>query len=65
MLTAKELMQLEDFLTVEQTSVKLFNHFSSEVQDSQTKQLLQQFMQKNQQHFQTLGKHLNAGQALQ
>ncbi|HEY3426490.1 MAG TPA: ferritin-like domain-containing protein [Negativicutes bacterium] len=65
MLSSKELMQLEDALTLEQTNVKTLNHFASAIQDSQGKQLFQQMAQKNQQHLQTLSKHLNAGQTLQ
>jgi len=65
MLSAKELMQLEDFLTNEQTCIKTLNHFSSQLQDSQAKQLVQQMVQKNQQNFQSISKHLNAGQKLQ
>jgi hypothetical protein len=64
-LSSKELMHLEDFLTMEQTSVKTLNHFANELQDSQGKQLLQQMAQKNQQNFQTVSKHLSAGQNLQ
>lgn len=64
-LSAKELMQLEDFLTIEQTCVKTLNHFANELQDVQGKQLLQQVAQKNQQNFQTISKHLSAGQKLQ
>lgn len=58
-------MHLEDFLTMGQTSVKTLNHFANELQDSQAKQLLQQLAQKNQQNFQTVSKHLSAGQNLQ
>jgi len=65
MLSAKELMQLEDFLTNEQTCIKTLNHFASQIQDSQAKQLVQQLVQKNQQNFQSISKHLNAGQKLQ
>ena len=64
-LTAKELLQVEDFLTMEQTCVKTYNHFANELNDSQAKQMLQQMAQKNQQNFQTISKHLNAGQNLQ
>jgi hypothetical protein len=64
-LSAKELMQLEDFLTIEQSCTATLNSFSNQVQDSQAKQLLQQMAQKNQQHFQTISKHLNSGQKLQ
>jgi hypothetical protein len=64
-LSAKELMQLEDFLTIEQSCVKSLNFFANQTQDSQAKQLLQQMAQKNQQNFQTISKHLNAGQNLQ
>ncbi|SEP37566.1 spore coat protein [Propionispora vibrioides] len=65
MLSQKELMQVEDFLGMEQTSVKMLNYFATNVQDNQVKQLFQQMAQKNQQHFQTISKHLNAGQTLQ
>lgn len=65
MLSAKELMQLEDFLTIEQSCVKALNFFANQTQDSQAKQLLQQMAQKNQQNFQTVSKHLTAGQNLQ
>lgn len=65
MLSSKELMHLEDFLTMEQTCVKSLNQFANMTQDSQAKQLLQQMAKKNQQHFQTMKKHLSAGQNLQ
>lgn len=65
MLSSKEVMHLEDFLGMEQSAVKCLNHFASTIQCSQTKQLFQQMAQKNQQHFQTLSKHLNMGQTLQ
>lgn len=65
MLSSKELMHLEDFLGMEQASVKMLGYFASSAQDGQTKQLLQQMAQKNQQNFQTVSKHLNAGQNLQ
>lgn len=65
MLSDKELLHLEDFLDMEQTCVKTMNYFASTVQDKQAKQLFQQMAQKGQQHFQTISKHLNAGQTLQ
>lgn len=65
MLSSKEVMQLEDFLEMEQSSVKSLNHFASTIQCQQTKQLFQQMAQKNQQHFQTLSKNLSMGQTLQ
>jgi len=65
MLSSKEVMQLEDFLGMEQSTVKTFNYFANTIQCSQTKQLFQQMAQKNQQHCQTMSKHLNAGQKLQ
>lgn len=65
MLSQKELLQVEDFLNMEQTTVKSLNYFATNVQDNQVKQLFQQMAQKNQQHFQTISKHLNAGQTLQ
>ena len=65
MLSSKELMQLEDILGMEQTSVNALNNFANTIQCTQSKQLFQQMAQKNQQHFQTLSKHLSAGQTLQ
>ena len=65
MLSSKELMQLEDFLNMEQNCAKTMNYFAGSVQDAQTKQLFQQIAQKSQQHLQTMSKHLNAGQNLQ
>lgn len=65
MLTAKELMHMEDFLGMEQTGVKAFNNFASMVQDGQTQQMLQQMSQKCQQNFQTVSRHLSSGQNLQ
>ena len=65
MLSSKELMQLEDFLSMEQNCTKTMNYFASSVQDAQSKQLFQQVAQKSQQHLQTMSKHLNAGQILQ
>lgn len=65
MLTQRELMQLEDFLSSEQNCVKTYNYLANSIQDNQCKQLFQQFAQKGQQHFQTISKHLNAGQNLQ
>lgn len=65
MLSAKELMHLEDFLTMEQSCTKTLNHFANQLQDNQAKQLLQQMAQRNQQNFQTISKHLNSGQNLQ
>lgn len=58
-------MQLEDFLTIEQSCIKALNFLANQTQDSQAKQLLQQMAQKNQQHFQTISKHLSAGQNIQ
>jgi rubrerythrin len=40
------------------------NHVAAELTDSQAKQLCQQFAQREQQHFQTMSKHLNAGQKM-
>lgn len=65
MLSSKELMQLEDYLGMEENCAKTMNFFAGNVQDSQAKQLFQQLAQKSQQHFQTMSKHLNAGQNLQ
>lgn len=65
MLSAKEVMQLEDFLGMEQNFVKSLNHFATTIQCNETKQLFQQMAQKNQQHFQTVSKHLNVSQTLQ
>ncbi len=65
MLTAKELMHLEDILTMEESYAKTCSHFANMTQDTQAKQVLSQMTQKSQQHIQTLKKHLSAGQTLQ
>lgn len=65
LLSAKEVMQLDDALGMEQNSVQVLNNLASTIQCTQSKQLFQQMAQKNQQHFQTLSKHLSAGQTLQ
>lgn len=65
MLTAKELMQLEDFLTMQECYGKTLEHFANEVQDQQGKQFFQQTAQKCRQNFQSISKHLNSGQTLQ
>lgn len=65
MMTSKELMYVEDFLNMSKTSAKTFQHLASEVQDSSGKQLLQQLSQKQQQHSQTISKHLSNAQNLQ
>jgi len=65
LLSSKEVMQLEDILGLEQTTVNALNNFANTIQCTQSKQLFQQMAQKNQQHFQTLSKHLSAGQNLQ
>lgn len=62
MLSSKEVMQLEDVLGMQQTTVTALNNFANTSQDNQSKQLFQQMAEKNQQHFQTLSKHLSASQ---
>ncbi len=64
MITQKELMLLDDFLSHVQTMGGIMNHVASELTDTQAKQLCQQFAQREQQHFQTMSKHLNAGQKM-
>lgn len=65
MLTSKELMHLEDFLGMEQTSAKALGTFAGMTQDAQTQQMLQQMSQKCQQNFQNVYRHLSSGQNLQ
>ncbi|MBO5245351.1 MAG: ferritin-like domain-containing protein [Selenomonadales bacterium] len=65
MITQKELMLLDDFLAHVQTTKDILNHVAAELTDTQAKQLCQQFAQREQQHFQTMSKHLNAGSKMQ
>lgn len=58
MLTSKELMLLEDYLSMAENNSKTFQHLGSEIQCQQTKQLFQQVSQKCQQSIQTVAKHL-------
>lgn len=65
MLSEKELIQLEDFLTMEQSFIKSMYYLANNINDSQTKQLFQQVANKTQESFDTISKHLSAGQNLQ
>ena len=65
MLTNKELMLMEDFLTEAQNSSESMNNLANSLQDAQTKQLFQQMAQKNSQNAQMISKHLNAGQSIE
>ena len=65
MLTNKELMLMEDFLTGAQNSSDSMNNLANSLQDAQTKQLFQQMAQKNSQNAQMISKHLNAGQSIE
>ena len=65
MLSSKEVLQLEDFLGMEQTTVNILKGFASNIQCQQSKQVFQKMAQKNHEHFQALSKHLSAGQTLQ
>ena len=65
MLTNKELMLVEDFLTEAQNSSESMNNLANSLQDAQTKQLFQQMAQKNSQNAQMISKHLNAGQSIE
>lgn len=65
MLSNKELLHLEDLLTMEQTWIKMLYNFANQLQDQQAKQVLQQIAERNLTQFQALAKNLNAGQTLQ
>lgn len=65
MLTEKELLLMEDFLSAAQNSSDSMNNLANSLQDAQTKQLFQQISQKNSQNAQMISKHLNAGQNIQ
>jgi rubrerythrin len=53
-------MHLEDVLNMEDCCAKTCSQFANMTQDNQAKQVLQQMAQKDQQHLQTLKKHLSA-----
>lgn len=57
-LTAKELMHLEDYLTLEQGCGKTLNFYASQAQDQQMKTVLQQMSQKSQDNFQRMVKYI-------
>lgn len=58
-LTAKELMHLEDYLTLEKSCEKTLNFYANQIQDQQTKIMLQQMTQKSQGNFQRMIKHVS------
>lgn len=53
-ITAKELMHLEDYLTMEQTCGNNLSFYVNQVQDEQSKTMLQQMVQKSQGNYQRL-----------
>jgi hypothetical protein len=53
-ITAKELMHLEDYLTMEQTCGQNLSLYANQVQDEQSKTMLQQMVQKSQGNYQRL-----------
>ena len=63
-LTAKELMYLEDYLNLELSWEKTLDFYANQIQDQQTKNMLQQMKQKSQGNFQRMFKHIG-GQNLQ
>lgn len=63
-LTAKELMHLEDYLTLEQSREKTLTFYANQIQDQQIKTILQQMTQKSQGNFQRMVKFVS-GQNLQ
>ena len=65
MLSDKELIQLEDFLTMEQGLIKSMYYIANNIEDTQTKQLFQKVASKTQQDFDLMSKHLSAGKGLQ
>lgn len=65
MITQKELMMLDDFLAHTQTTSQIMEHVAMQLTDSQSKQLCQQFAQREEAHFQTMSKYLNGGLKMQ
>lgn len=59
-LTAKELMHLEDYLTLEKSCEKTLNFYGNQIQDQQIKTMLQQMTQKSQGNFQRMVKYIDS-----
>mgnify|MGYP001270299289 CR=1 FL=1 len=53
-ITAKELMHLEDYLTMEQACSNNLNFYANQIQDQQSKTMLQQMAQRSQGNYQRL-----------
>lgn len=59
-LTAKELMHLEDYLTLEKSCGKTLNFYGGQTQDQQIKTMLQQMTRKSQGNFQRMAKYVDS-----
>ncbi len=59
-LTAKELMHLEDYLTLEKIREKTLTFYAEQINDQQVKTMLQQMTQKSQGNFQRMAKYVSS-----
>ena len=59
-LTAKELMQLDDYLTLEKSCEKSLQFYAGQTQDQQTKAMLEQMTQKSQANFQRMANYVGS-----
>ena len=64
MLSHKELIYLEDFLLMQELSVKTINELSGLVEDDALRQFLLILAKKNEDSFATMGAYINSGQKL-
>lgn len=59
-LTAKELMHLEDYLTMEKSCEKSLQFYAGQTQDQQIKAMLEQMSQKSQANFQRMANYVGS-----
>ena len=59
-ITSKELMYLDDLISMEAEEIKKFSNAAKQASDPQVKSLLNSISELHQTHFNTLNQHLNS-----
>lgn len=64
MLSSKEVLHLESYLSFQKTHIQTLEYLHHAVTDSETKQYFLDLIKKNQNQFSTISKHINSGQPM-
>ncbi|MPN42051.1 hypothetical protein SDC9_189607 [bioreactor metagenome] len=64
MISSKELLHLDSYLTFQKRHIQALEYLHHNVQDSESKQYFLDLIKKNQNQFGTISKHINANQPM-